>query len=53
MKYSLTFLFLLASIISECQIPGMKWNVVLDGYNTVYMADIAVDNEGNTFVAAN
>ena len=53
MKYSLTFLFLLASIISECQVPGMKWNVVLDGYNTVYMADIAVDNEGNTFIAAN
>lgn len=31
----------------------MKWNIVLDGYNTVYMADIAVDKEGNTFVAAN
>lgn len=53
MKYFYFALLFLVALNGDAQIPGMKWNVVLDGYNTVYMADIAVDREGNTFVAAN
>ncbi|MFM2000082.1 MAG: hypothetical protein RL204_2029, partial [Bacteroidota bacterium] len=53
MKSIFIAFIILFSITTHGQIPGMKWNVVLDGYNTVYMADIAVDDEGNTFVAAN
>lgn len=37
----------------KAQPPNFQWKLVLDGYNDVYVADIAVDSKGNTYAGIN
>ena len=37
----------------QAQTSQIDWAFVLDGYNSVFLADVVVDNEGNTYAAVN
>jgi hypothetical protein len=37
----------------KSQTSNAKWSLILDGYNDVYISDIAVDTLGNTYAAIN
>lgn len=37
----------------KAQPTNFRWNLILDGYNDVYLADMAMDSKGNTYAAIN
>jgi hypothetical protein len=45
--------FLVLSTFLNAQGANINWNLVFDGQNDVYVADLAVDSKGNTYVAIN
>jgi hypothetical protein len=50
-RYTISFYFFGASL--QAQDHTFSWMYVVDGYNDVYLADVAVDSSGNTYAAFN
>jgi hypothetical protein len=54
LKKIFIILYLLVITFSlKSQTSNVKWSFILDGYNDVYISDIAVDTLGNTYAAIN
>lgn len=56
LKYTASLYCVLLSFISAslaAQEHTFSWIYVVDGYNDVYLADVAVDSSGNTYAAFN
>jgi hypothetical protein len=45
--------FFLICICSNAQLPDFSWKLVLRGNNTAWLADLVVDNNGNSYAAVN
>jgi hypothetical protein len=51
--YTLFILFLLQWQIGGAQLPDFAWKLVLRGENTAWLADMVIDDKGNTYAAVN
>jgi len=52
-KQVIVVLILFTAICSYAQLPEFSWKFVLYGKNNAWLADLVVDNNGNTYAAIN